>query len=120
MIYKACSRCGKIHPHNYDCTVGKVYKASAERELRNKYQWAKKSREIRESAMNLCEVCKDQGIYNYKQLEVHHIERLADSPEKLLDNYNLICLCAKHHKDADANMIDVDYLKRLALDREKR
>ena len=36
----------------------------------------------------------------------------------LLDNYNLICLCQEHHKQAEIGKIDRDYLYRLARQRE--
>lgn len=121
-MYKACSRCGKIHPYNYKCTVGKTYKNkdTEERKLRNKYAWAKKSQEIRERAAYLCEVCRAEGRYTYEGLEVHHITKLREDKEGLLDNYNLICLCVEHHKAADAGEIKKEYLEKLAREREEK
>ena len=78
-----------------------------------------KSQEIRERAHHLCEVCKDQGIFTYEDLEVHHIIKIKDDQSRVLDNDNLICLCQEHHKQADNNEIDVDYLRRLAQVREE-
>lgn len=75
---------------------------------------------IREKANYLCEVCRDQGRLTYNDLEVHHIVKIKDDSNKLLDDYNLICLCVEHHKQADAGEIETDYLKRLAKDREER
>ena len=118
-MYKACSKCGKIHDSNYICTKGKIYRGGNERKLRNTYKWAKKSREIRESAHNLCEVCKDKGVYTYDGLEVHHIIKLKENEDGLLDNNNLICLCTQHHKQADRGEIDIDYLRRLVEIREQ-
>ena len=117
-MYKSCSKCGKIHPSNYNCTVGRVYRGGEERKQRSTYAWTKKSREIRDSAL-FCEVCKDQGVYNYRDLEVHHIDKLREREDGLLDNSNLICLCKEHHRQADNNEIDKDYLRKLADKREK-
>ena len=121
-MYKACSRCGKIHDSNYVCTKGKVYKRydGEERKMRSSFAWTEKSREIREKAQYLCEVCRSLGIYTYNNLEVHHIEKVRDNPSLLLDDLNLICLCVEHHKQADAGEIPVSVLKQLASEREGR
>lgn len=116
---KACSRCGKIHDYNYICTRGRTYSGGEERQLRRTNRWTQKSLEVREKANYLCEVCRDQNIFTYENLEVHHIEKLKDHQELLLDNYNLICLCTEHHKQADKGLIDKDYLKKLAEIRER-
>ena len=120
--YYACSRCGKIHPKGYVCKVEKKhYKYSyKESRLRSKSAWTDKSKQIREDANYLCEVCKDKGIYNYRNVEVHHILKLRDRPDLLLDNYNLICLCKDCHRLADAGIISVDYLQELAKRREEK
>ena len=104
---------------NYKCNVGKVWKKYDESELRGTYDWKQKSLEIRSNAQYLCEVCRDQGVLTYTDLEVHHIEKLADKPEALLDNDNLVCLCVMHHKQADRGEIGKEYLKELARRREK-
>lgn len=119
--FYACSRCGKIHPKGYVCHVEKKhYKYSyKEAKLRSKSTWTEKSKQIREDANYLCEVCKDKGIYNYRNVEVHHILKLRDRPDLLLDNYNLICLCKDCHRLADAGIISVDYLQELAKRREE-
>ena len=116
-MFKACSRCGKIHDSRFKCNVGKVYTGGEERKLRSSYDWTKKSKEIRESAQYLCEVCRDKGIYTYEGLEVHHIDKVKDNKDKFLDDNNLIVLCVKHHKDADAGRLDKDYLRKLAESR---
>lgn len=117
-MYKSCSRCGKIHDSNYKCYANDIHRNRMERKLRSQYSWTKKSEEIRERANYLCEVCKDKGIINYTDIEVHHIVKVSDDASKLLDNYNLICLCQEHHKAADKNQIDKDYLINLANRRE--
>lgn len=119
-MLKACSRCGKIHPHGYVCTKGKKYSGEGERKLRDSYRWKEKRQEIRDKANYLCEVCRDKGIYTISDLEVHHITKLTEAPELLLDNDNLICLCVMHHKMADAGELNEDYLRSLAQRREER
>jgi hypothetical protein len=114
-MFKACPKCGKIHAYNTKCTVGvdsNRYKTDEDK-LRNTYSWHKKSKQIREEALNLCEVCRDQGIYTYDKLEVHHIEKVRENTDKLLDDNNLICLCTYHHKLADKGKLDMAYLKKL-------
>jgi len=120
MHYKSCSRCGRIHDANEKCPIKspRVYPKTEDRQLRNSWEWQKKSREIREKANYLCEVCKQEGKYTYDLLEVHHINKLKDHPEGLLDNLNLICLCNYHHRLADAGEIKKEYLLKLAKDRE--
>lgn len=120
-MYKACPYCGRIHPDNYECKAKpkRAYNTDEERKARSTYAWYKKSMEIRNRAQGLCEVCKDKGIYTYRNLEVHHIQKLRDDISGLLDNENLICLCVEHHKQADAGKIKVEYLKSLAIAREK-
>ena len=118
--YKACSKCGKIHPYGYNCAVGVNRYKVQEDKLRSRYAWTKKSKQIREDAGNLCEVCKDQGIATYNGLEVHHIEKLREHVDGLLDDDNLICLCTRHHKEADNGEIDKDYLRELVRKRGKK
>lgn len=117
-MYRSCARCGRMHPTGQRCTVGRVYTSTDERRLRSQYQWTKKSQEIRERANYLCEVCKDKGIITYDNIEVHHITKVRDDKSRLLDNDNLICLCEEHHKQADRNEINKDYLEELARQRE--
>lgn len=124
---KACSRCGRIHDYGYKCRHGKrpgtAYASKDEvmqesRELRNTWQWHKKSMEIRERANYLCEACKDKGRYTYTGLEVHHITKVRDAPSELLLDSNLVCLCTSCHKAADRGDIDPDYLRALARRRD--
>jgi len=122
-MYKACSRCGQIHSTKYNCKHNKPkwdnskYGTAEERRLRNTAAWAKKSQEIREQAQYLCEVCRDKGIYNYNELEVHHITKLREDKTGLLNDSNLICLCVMHHRQADRGEISKEYLTKLANDR---
>lgn len=114
---KACSICGKIHDANIRCK--RAVRADAQaHSLRQTNKWHSKSLDIRERSHWLCAVCLDEGIINHESLEVHHIEKLRDNPSGLLDDENLICLCSEHHKLADENQIDADYLRKLAQKRD--
>ena len=117
MDLKTCSKCGKIHERGYKCYKGRIYTRTDENKLRSTYQWTKKAKQIKNDAMGLCEVCKAQGVYTYDGLEVHHITKLKDNPNGLLDDSNLIALCVYHHKQADAGDLDADYLRKLAKER---
>ena len=118
-MFKSCSRCGKIHPTSFVCTKNKTYNGGEERKLRRLNAWTKKSLEIRERANYLCEVCKTKGVYTYDGLEVHHIHKVKNNPELLLDNYNLITLCVECHKQADKGKLSTEYLEELARIREE-
>ena len=110
---KACSVCGKIHSADIKC-VRKDARADKEHKLRQKSKWHSKSLEIRDRSHWLCAVCLAQGTYNHESLEVHHITKLRDNPDGLLDDENLVCLCTAHHKLADDGLIEPELLKKLA------
>ena len=112
MAYITCAKCGKMHTRGFTCLAGKrIYQGGRERKLRSTWKWTEKSKEIRDRAHYLCEVCKDQGVINYDGVEVHHIVKLKDDESLLLDDDNLICLCASHHKQADEGKIDKEFLR---------
>ena len=121
-MYKACPYCNRIHPVGYICPKKPkrtIFRGGEERKLRSSNAWTKKSIEIREKAQGLCEVCRDQGLYTYTGLEVHHIVKVSEDKARLLDNYNLICLCTDHHKQAEQGKLDKEYLRKLARKREQ-
>ena len=76
-MWKACSKCGKMHSYSYKCTANRTVINDKESKLRNKNKWHEKSEEIREASNYLCAICKEQGIYNYNKISVHHIEKLS-------------------------------------------
>lgn len=119
-MLKACSRCGKVHDYLYTCTVGKERKfaKTPESRLRSRASWQRKRETVKEAAYNLCEVCRDQGVYNFNSLEIHHIIKLKQDPNGLLNDNNLICLCSYHHKLADAGELTTDYLYKLVALRD--
>lgn len=109
-MYKSCSRCGKIHSTSYKCHIGRVYNPN----IRNTNKWHKKAEEIKERSNYLCELCKAENRYTYNNLEVHHIDKIKDKPERMYDDNNLICLCDRHHKEVENNIKIKDYLFELA------
>ena len=118
MMY-ACGRCGKIHKSGFRCkAIKREYSGGEERVQRSSYAWTMKSKEIREKAHHLCEICKDRGVYVYEGLEVHHIVKVKENGEGLLDDRNLLCLCVSCHKKADRGEIDTEYQRELARRRE--
>lgn len=119
-MWKSCSKCGKIHKDTEKCTIKRQpVEKTLDQKLRSHRKWTDKSGEIREKSKWLCAVCLQEGIYNYDRLEVHHIEKLKDNSERLLDNYNLVCLCKRHHELADEGKIEASYLEELARCREE-
>ena len=90
-----------------------------EQALRRRSSWTNKSKEIRERSLYICAVCQDQGIARADDdVEVHHIKKLRDNPDGLLDDDNLVCLCTYHHKQADKGILSEDYLRQLAQKRD--
>ena len=116
-MLRSCSRCGKIHDINYKCTSGRLPQTQ-EQALRNRNKWHKKSEDIRERSFHLCAVCKELGDYSPKDLEVHHIIKLRDYPDGLLEDDNLISLCIDHHKQADRGELDISFLRELVTKRD--
>ena len=115
----SCSRCGKMHQRGFKCNAGRADRADIEAyKTRSSWAWQKKSREIKDKAKWLCEICKDGRRLTYNGLEVHHIVKVNDDASKAFDDYNLLCLCVEHHKLADAGKISVDYQLSLAKRRE--
>ena len=92
---------------------------TAEQALRRRTSWTNKSLEIRERSKYLCAVCLDKGEARADDdTEVHHIRKLRDYPEGLLEDDNLICLCTYHHKQADNGILSGEYLRELAQRRD--
>lgn len=115
---KTCRYCGVV-PEDHVCpyrrNMKKIYyrqrkRDSAQDEFRHSEAWKKKSVEIRERDLYICQVCK-AGLYNpiyryeYRDLEVHHIVPLIEDPDLGLDNENLITLCNRHHRMAEKGII---------------
>lgn len=119
-MWKSCSRCGRLHKYGEQCPVPRTTRGKTpDQKLRSTNKWTKKSEEIREASKWLCAICLEEGVYTYDNVEVHHITKLKDWHEGLLDNYNLICLCKYHHELADQGKLDAEHLRELARTREE-
>lgn len=123
----SCMYCGRIHEKKFDCgkKPKKIYGKRKENDrFRWQQCWKEKREEIKERDNYLCQVCLD-GKYivkdrrlTYENLEVHHIEKLADRPDLALENTNLITLDEYHHKMAEKGLISKEYLKELVAKKE--
>lgn len=117
---KSCKYCGCIHPAGHVCDKRpkRVYKRSEAEHGRYTGDWTHKVEEIKSRSHYLCAYCRSQGILTYEGLEVHHIIKLRDRPELLLEDSNLVCLCVRHHKEADRGEIDAKVLYALVRQRD--
>lgn len=121
-MLKSCKYCGRIHDSKVDCGRKPVFrrKIKGNEKIRYTKAMATKSEDIKRKAKYLCEVCFDEGVFNYNDLETHHIIKLIDEPDLALVDLNLICLCRKHHEKAEKGEISAIYLRKLAEKREKQ
>lgn len=118
-MLRSCTKCGRIHDTSFTCKGGSRLPETKEQALRKSTKWTLKSKEIRERSLYLCSVCQDRGEAKADDdIEVHHIKKLRDDPDGLLDDDNLIALCVYHHKQADRGELSVEYLKELARKRD--
>lgn len=121
-MLKSCQYCGRIHEKEYDCGCRpkRTQFTRDEKETgRYSYAFTRKSREIKERSNHLCAVCFAEGKLTYDCLETHHITKLRDAPDLLLEDGNLICLCRQHHEMADNGDLSIEYLRRLAEERDE-
>jgi 5-methylcytosine-specific restriction endonuclease McrA len=65
----------------------------------NKYNWAKIRERIVKRDNN---ECKAPNCHNIENLSVHHIIKVTERPDLVMDDSNLITLCRKHHEEAEA------------------
>lgn len=122
--YITCSRCGVVQ-RGHVCPYRKPKykpKDSKASKFRSTMAWTRKRDEIRQRDRNLCQVCMNNIYstvltYNFNKIEVHHIIPVEQDYNKRLDNDNLICLCAYHHKMAERGDIPAEELISLIKDR---
>ena len=123
-LLKSCSYCGGIHDRRVECAKKSAHKLARQKKetsaskFRSTRAWSLKSKEIRSRDLYLCQWCLKEGKYTFDLLEVHHIEPISKSWNTRLDNFNLITLCAYHHKLADNGELDKNELKRIAALKE--
>lgn len=117
-MLKSCAKCGKIHDYNYKCKAGRLPTPKThDQRLRSSYKWTQKAKQIKKQSNYLCALCLLEGRYTYDDLEIHHITKVKDEPNRLLDNDNLVCLCKQCHERADQGKVDKELLERLARER---
>jgi len=124
----SCSFCGGLHERGEQCPKRiKAKRTPKEANEINKFRssrkWKNKSSEIKKRDKFLCQVClldkyHTERIYNFYNLEVHHIFPLSFYFELRLENWNLITLCAFHHKLAENGNIPAVELKEIAAKNE--
>lgn len=118
-MYKTCSICNKIHDMNIICKRPYKYKKRRKSDkFRSTYEWKQKREEIKRRDRYLCLACLNSiddtnFMYNYKNLQVHHIISIEEYYDKRLDNENLITLCPLHHKMAEQREISLETLLKL-------
>lgn len=83
----------------------------------SKFRSTKMWQDVRSQAvqrdMCLCRVCLDEGRYNGKDIQVHHIVPMAVDWNKRIDLDNLITLCPAHHELAECGEIPAERLRRI-------
>lgn len=120
-MYKTCSTCGKIHDINIKCKRKYNYqKNRSSDKFRSTYEWKIKREDIKKRDKYLCVACINNldgttYMYNYKDLQVHHIESIEEEYSKRLDSLNLITLCPLHHKKAEEGLITKEELIKLVV-----
>ena len=117
-MYKACSRCGRIHPANVKCYAGRERKETTASKIRSRNRWKQKAKQIKEDAQYICEYCRAHGKITTQMLEVHHIVPLEEDDSLAFDDDNLICLCNACHRDAEAGKISREELHAIVTHRE--
>lgn len=115
-LLKSCKWCGRIHDSSFDCgrRPAKAYRRIEEDRGRNTRAWRRKAEEVKERSHFLCAYCFLNGILTYDGLEAHHIIKLRQRPDLLLDEDNLVCLCNACHRMADSGRIDAIKLQEAA------
>ena len=111
-MLRSCAVCGGIHQEDQMCKR-KYKKDSRAYHFRNSNKWILKREEIKKRDKYLCQVCLKDSIYNYDDLQVHHIIPIDKNYDLKLDESNLITLCSYHHKQAEQNKITKEYLYKL-------
>lgn len=111
-MYRSCSVCGRIHQEDKMCK--RVYKKNTkESKFRNTNAWIKKRNQIKKRDKYLYQLCLKDNVYNYDDLQVHHIIPIAKNYDRRLDSDNLITLCRMHHEQAEKGIITKEELYEL-------
>lgn len=124
-MLRSCKYCGGIHDRKYNCPAKpkRTFKVTYIDKFRWSKPWQKKRKQINERDKHLCQVCirdrhNTQLKYNFTNIEVHHIDSIAEDWDRRLDDENLICLCASHHKMAEVGEIGKEELFEIVKEQE--
>lgn len=119
-VLKSCSYCGGIHKRGQRCPSKPVPTKNATYIDRFRWSraWKNKRAHIVDRDKHLCQIClrnlyNTQKRYNFTDIEVHHIEPIADAWDKRLEDDNLIALCRYHHELAEMGEIPMEELKNI-------
>lgn len=113
-MLKSCCNCGRIHKRGEKCPNKKErvrLKTPTEMsKFRGSSAWRKVSLGVRARDKHMCQVCltgkyNTSFIYNFKNLEVHHIVPIVEDWSKRLDMDNCITVCRYHHELAEDGTI---------------
>lgn len=108
-----CKYCLKIHDRYVECDSKIKHKKNKQKDKYNddRYKvyndcynttrWKKVREEVLKKSNYMCEICKQLGILNYEDIQVHHIEKIIDNPYKMYDEDNLLVVCRKHHREVE-------------------
>lgn len=126
-MLKSCSYCGGIHNRGYQCPSKpkRVKTPTYIDKFRWSRRWRTKAMQINERDKYLCQICIRKLFntvqqYNFTDIEVHHIIAIVEDWDKRLEDENLICLCAYHHKMAERGEIDKQLLLGIAQEQERK
>ena len=107
-----CKYCG-VTKRGHICPYRPKHRKNGDKQsdkFRNTKVWQRKREEIKTRDKHLCQIClRDRhntlSFLNYKTVQVHHITSIQEDYNRRLDNDNLICLCAYHHRMAEDGQI---------------
>lgn len=126
-MLKSCSYCGRIHKRGEVCPSKPKRKKEPNRinKFRWSRKWANKRKQINKRDNHLCQICirklyNTTQQYNFTNIEVHHIVPIHEDWDKRLDDDNLICLCAYHHKMAEVGEIPREILFKITEEQEEK
>ena len=126
-MLKSCSHCGKIHDSKYICSKrqNKKKQISEADKFRWTNIWKKKTKEIKERDLYLCQICIRELYntlvkYNTENLSVHHNVPLSEDYNKRLDNDNLLTVCDYHHEMCESGEIPREEVQRIINEQENK
>lgn len=112
----SCARCGRVHERGACPRPRPRYASRHAGEagaLRSTAAWQRTREAVRELDGGMCVACRAQGLVSIEGLSVHHVVPIAQDAGLALDEGNLVTLCAKHHRQAEAGRISPDELREM-------